>query len=147
MTSGSWAAILAALALAISAAALSLTWRSTRASVQSAAASAQAAKAAERAASAAEAQTEIQEKIRVAAARPYIWVDVREDDGQGMLLDLVIGNSGPSVATNVRALIDPPLPTHPQLEEAIKAQQQLAEGISVLHPERRLGGTLGQGFT
>jgi hypothetical protein len=146
MTSGGWAAILAALALAISAMALYFTWRSTRASVQSAAASAQAAKAAERAASAAEAQTEIQEKIRVAAAQPYIWVDVREDDSQGVLLDLVIGNSGPSVATNIRALIDPPLPTHPQLEEAAKAQQQLAEGIGVLPPGAMIRWHLGPGF-
>jgi hypothetical protein len=113
--------------------------------VQSAAASEQAARAAERAA-AAEAQTQIQEKIRVAAAQPYIWVDVRADDSQGMLLDLVIGNSGPSVATNIRALIDPPLPTHPQLEESSKAQQQLADGISVLPPGAMFRWHLGPGF-
>ncbi len=128
MTSGGWAAVTAGAAVLLSLAALIFT-------IRSAVASERAAKAAERAAAAAEAQTEIQRQIQIAAAQPYIWADIREDDSQGVLLDLLIGNSGPTVATNVRARIDPPLPTHRQLEEGAKAQQQLAgQGISALPP-------------
>jgi hypothetical protein len=127
MNSGDWAAIGAVVAGLVAAVALIF-------SIRSAIAAERAAKSAERAAIAAEAQAEIQRQIRVAATQPYIWVDVREDDGQGVLLDLIMGNSGPTVATNVQVRIDPPLPTHPQLEEAAKALRQLEEGVSSLPP-------------
>lgn len=140
MTSGGWAAVMAGAAVLISLAALIFTIRSAVASERS-------ARAAERAAAAAEAQTEIQRQIQIAAAQPYIWADVREDDNQGVLLDLLIGNSGPTVANNVRLRIDPPLPTHRQLEETTKAQQRLAEqGISSLPPGAVIRWHLGPGF-
>ena len=115
MTSGHWAAIGAVGAVVIAAVALIFSIRS--------------AIAADRAAKAAEAQTEIQRQIQVAAAQPYVWADVREDDSRGVILDLVVGYSGPSVATNVRALIEPAFPAVLQLEEGVLAQQQLTEGI------------------
>lgn len=120
MNSGDWAAMGAVVAGLVAVIALIFSIRSTIASER-------AAKSAERAAKAAEAQAEIQLQIQIATAQPYVWVDVREDDSQGTLLDLVIGNSGPTVATNIRARIDPPLPTHPQIDEGIKAQEQLVE--------------------
>jgi hypothetical protein len=65
----------------------------------------------------------------------------------GRLLNLVIGNSGPTIATNVRIRVDPPLPTIDQLKErAEAAQARLAEGISSLPPGRILSWPLGQGF-
>jgi hypothetical protein len=140
MNSGDWAAIGAVGAGLVAVVALIFSIRSTIASER-------AAKSAERAAIAAEAQAEIQRQIQIAAAQPYIWVDVREDDGQGVLIDLIIGNSGPTVATNVRARIDPPLPTHPQLEEGAEAQQQLEEGISSLPPGAMIRWHLGPGFS
>jgi len=140
MNSGDWAAIGAVVAGLVAVVALIFSIRSTIASER-------AAKSAERAAIAAEAQTEIQRQIQVATAQPYIWVDVREDESQGMLLDLVIGNSGSTVATNIRARIDPPLPAHPQLEEGVKAQEQLAEGISSLPPAAMIRWHLGPGFS
>ena len=140
MNSGDWAAVGAVVAGLVAVAALIFSIRSTIASER-------AARSAERAAIAAEAQTEIQRQIQIAATQPYIWVDVREDDGQGVLLDLIIGNSGPTVATNVRARIDPPLPTHPQLEEAAKGLRQLADGISSLPPGAMIRWHMGPGFS
>lgn len=139
MNSGDWAAVGAVGAVVVAAIALVFSVRSTIASER-------AARSAERAAKATESQAESQRQIQVAAAQPYVWMDVREDEAQGVLLDLVIGNSGPSVATNVRARIDPPLPTHPQLEESAEAQRQLSEGISSLPPGAMIRWHLGPGF-
>jgi hypothetical protein len=105
------------------------------------------ARAAERAAGAAEEQSQIQRQLRVDAAQPYVWVDVRPDEVTSVILNLVIGNSGPTVATNVRVLIDPPLPTIEQLRDrAQTAQELLADGIKSLPPGRTLVWPLGQGF-
>jgi hypothetical protein len=95
-----WVAVAAAL---IAAAALYFNWRSTR--------------AAGRAARAAEEQTKVQQQLRIDAAQPYVWVDVRPDDATATLLNLVIGNSGPTVAVNVRVRVDPPLPAIDQVKE------------------------------
>jgi len=138
MNSGDWAAIGAVVAGVIAAVALYFSIRSTRASER-------AASSADRAAKAAEDQAEIQRKIQVATSQPYIWLDVREDDSQGVLLDLVIGNSGPTVATNVRVRIDPPFPVQPQIEESAIAQQQLADGIRSLAPGAMIRWHLGVG--
>ena len=106
------------------------------------------ARAAERAAKAAEEQTAIQDQLRKDAAQPYVWVDVRPDEVTSVLLNLVIGNSGPTVATNVRVSIDPPLPAIDQLKDrAQTAQDLLAHGIKSLPPGRTLVWPLGQGFS
>ena len=103
--------------------------------------------AAARAARAAEEQTKIQQQLRVDAAQPYVWVDVRPDDVTGRLLNLVIGNSGPTIATNVRIKVDPPLPAIDQLKErAEAAQARLADGIKSVAPGRIFAWPLGQGF-
>ena len=108
---------------------------------------AQSSRAALRAAWASEEQTKIQRQLRIDAAQPYVWVDVRPDDVTGRLLNLVIGNSGPTNATNVRIKVEPPLPAiDPLKERAEAAQAQLAEGISSLPPGRILSWPLGQGF-
>ena len=105
------------------------------------------ARAAERAAGAAEEQSEIQRQLRIDAAQPYVWVDVRPDDVTSVILNLVIGNSGPTVATNVRVMIDPPLPAIEQLQDrAQTAQELLADGIKSLPPGRTLVWPLGRGF-
>jgi hypothetical protein len=77
----------------------------------------------------------------------YVWVDVRPDEVTSVILNLVIGNSGPTVATNVRVMIDPPLPAIEQLEDSAQtAQDLLAGGIKSLPPGRTLVWPLGQGF-
>lgn len=88
-----WIAVFAAL---IALAALYFNWRST--------------KEASRAASAAEEQTKIQRQLRIDAAHPHVWADIRQDDAIGTLLNLVVGNSGPTVAEKVRVKVDPALP-------------------------------------
>lgn len=123
MDAGTWIAIAAA---AVALAALYYTARATRAG---------------------EEQTGIQRQLRIDAAQPYVWADVRPDDATGVLLNLVVGNSGPTVATRVRVAIDPPLPFIGELRgRAEPAQRRLAEGISSLPPGRSLTWPLGQGF-
>ncbi|MCA1707621.1 MAG: hypothetical protein LC808_31865, partial [Actinobacteria bacterium] len=118
-----WVALPAVL---ISAAALYFTGRATRAASE---------------------QTKIQRQLRIDAAQPYVWVDLRADDATGTLVNLVIGNSGPTVATNVRITIDPPLVAIDELKSRTDtAQAQLAEGIRSLAPGRVLTWPLGQGF-
>lgn len=107
----------------------------------------QSAHAADRAARAADEQTKIQRQLRIDAAQPYVWADVRPDEATGTLLNLVIGNSGPTVATNVRVRINPPLPAIDQLKERAEAAQAwLADSIRSLAPGRTLAWPLGQGF-
>ncbi|MDT3440979.1 hypothetical protein [Pseudofrankia sp. BMG5.37] len=106
-----------------------------------------ATRAATRAARAAEEQTEIQRQLRIDAAQPYVWVDVRPDETVGTLLNLIVGNSGPTVALNVTVAVDPPLASIDQMRDrAHAAQVRLAEGISSLAPGRSLTWPLGQGF-
>lgn len=106
------------------------------------------ARAAERAAGAAEEQSQIQRQLRVDAAQPYVWVDVRPDEMTGVILNLVVGNSGPTVATDVHVFIDPPLRAIEQLRDRVQtAQELLADGIKSLPPGRTLVWPLGQGFS
>lgn len=137
MNAGTWTAIVA---LLIALAALLYSRRTASAADRS-------ASAADRSASAAEEQTGIQRQIRIGSAQPYVWADLRQDEQSGVMLNLVVGNSGPTVATNVRVKIDPPLPTIEQLKESAAAQQRLAEGISSIPPGRTLRWALGPGFT
>jgi hypothetical protein len=93
-------------------------------------------------------QTRIQERLRKAAAAPYVWADVRLDQEEsGVMLALIVGNSGPTVATNVKVLISPSLPNIEQLGGAVEAQRRLAEGIPSLPPGRTLYWDLGPAFT
>jgi hypothetical protein len=130
VNAANWVAIAAAL---IALAALYLNGVSTR--------------AATRAARAAEEQTKIQRQIRIDAAQPYVWADLRPDDASGFIFNLVVGNSGPTIATDVHVTIDPSLPAIEQMkEDADSAQELLASGISSLPPRRTFTWALGQSF-
>ena len=61
-----------------------------------------AAVAAEEQARAVEDQTQLQRDLAKVAAEPRLWVDIRGDDGRGQALVLLLGNSGPSLARNVK---------------------------------------------
>src|SRR3954467_1580735 len=100
-----------------------------------------------RAANAAREQTAIQRQLRIDAAQPYVWVDIRPDDEHGQLLLIVVGNSGPTVATNVRVVFDPPVTVPPEVyERGNKAHAVLARGIASLPPGRQLKWPIGTGF-
>lgn len=99
-----------------------------------------AMRAAARSADIAEEQTRAQQQ-------PYVWADLRLDDAVGTLINLVIGNSGPTVATNVRVAVKPSLPAIASLRSrAEAAQKQLADGVSSLPPGRSMSWSLGQSF-
>jgi len=66
VNAGTWVAIAAAL---IAAVAVYFNFQSTR--------------AANRAARAADEQTKIQQQLRIEAAQPYVWADVRGDEATG----------------------------------------------------------------
>lgn len=88
-------------------------------------------------------QTRIQRQLRIDAAQPYVWVGIRPSDEHGQLLMLYVGNSGPTVATDVRVTFDPPLqfPIKPSRHE--EAAAQLARGIRSLPPGRTMQWHLG----
>jgi hypothetical protein len=74
------------------------------------------------------------------AAQPMLWVDIRGDDGRGEALMLLLGNSGPSIARNVRVTFDPA----PPVTEAMKPILAiLKQGIASLPPGRTMQWVLG----
>ncbi|CAM4192854.1 hypothetical protein [Nocardiopsis rhodophaea] len=98
-----------------------------------------------RVANAAKAQTEIQRELRKDAAQPYVWVDVRPDEAQGTLLNLVLGNSGPTFAPNVRATIEPELP-YEESSCGADGLRRLGDSIATLGPGHKLIWSIGRGF-
>lgn len=105
-----------------------------------------ALKPAKRAARAAEDQTEIQRDLMYQAAQPYVWADIQPDNQQGTMLHLVVGNAGPTMARNVRVVINPPFPGLPdEPEQSAVAQKRVREGILSLAPKRIVRWSLGPG--
>ncbi|MFE1396793.1 hypothetical protein ACFW53_02500 [Nocardiopsis dassonvillei] len=99
-----------------------------------------------RASNAAKAQTQLQREIAEEAAQPYVWVEVRPEESQGGILQLVVGNSGPTFARNIRATIEPPLPKGATFSGAREAaHRRLREGIRALGPGRQLAWDIGKG--
>jgi hypothetical protein len=91
-----------------------------------------------RAANAAKAQTELQIELAKQATQPRVWVDVRGNEVDGQMVELVVGNSGPTVATNVSATFDPPLPYSASLRHGEAGPQSLRDGLRSLPPGREL---------
>lgn len=100
---------------------------------------------AQRAAKAAEEQTEVQRGLMHQAAQPYVWADIQPDDRRDTLLSLVLGNAGPTVARNVRVVVEPHIPAEPNAAEKITVvQRRLREGILSLAPGRTIRWHLGR---
>lgn len=100
-----------------------------------------------RAANAARAQTQLQRELAEAQAQPYVWADIQPDMKQGTLLQIVVANSGPTIARNVNVVIDPPLQPEAQFPGRVEAaQRRLAAGIRSLAPGRRIEWSAGRGF-
>lgn len=69
-----------------------------------------------------------------------LWVDIRGDDGQGQALALLLGNSGPSIARNVRVTLDPAPPSTLDIKPILEI---LRQGIASLPPGRTMQWALG----
>ncbi len=103
------------------------------------------AKSAQRSVDIAQAQLELTLDAQRAALNPYIWADLRARDDAGVLT-LQIGNSGPTVACDIKVAFDPPLPTWAPEEERqdIAALEQLCKaGLGSLAPGRTFMWNLG----
>lgn len=135
------------IALAISACALPFTaWAAKTAAKQARAAAEQTQIQREQVAAARE-QTQLQRELSREAAQPYVWADIQPDMQQGTTMQVVVGNSGPTVASNVRITFDPPLPASEGKEETVlKVQRMLSEGMKSLAPGRIIRWSLGPGF-
>jgi hypothetical protein len=88
-------------------------------------------------------QTELQQEIAEASSAPYIWADVRLQSRNAWNLEFVIGNSGPTVASNVRVTIDPPLPSDHEGIYVDAMHRRISDGLSSLAPGRTLHWTIG----
>jgi hypothetical protein len=84
-------------------------------------------------------QTKQQKQATKDAAQPMLWVDIR-DDGQGLALVLLLGNSGPSIARNVKVGFDP---APPATLDIMPILEILKQGIASLPPGRTMKWALG----
>lgn len=105
------------------------------------------AAASERAAETAEEQTTIQRALSRRSAEPALYVDLRPDPRAGRILRLVVGNSGPTVATKVRVTFDPPMAETKMKSDSIHlGEEVLRAGLASLPPGREvnwIGGAVG----
>ena len=85
-------------------------------------------------------QTTQQRQAAKDAAQPMVWVDLRGADGQDQVLVLLLGNSGPSIARNVKVVFDPAPPATLDIKSILEI---LKKGISSLPPGRTMKWALG----
>jgi hypothetical protein len=93
-----------------------------------------------RSAKASREQTKQQKQAAKDAAQPMVWVDIRGDDGQGQALVLLLGNSGPSIACNVKVTFDPAPPSTLDIKPILEI---LKQGIASVPPGRTMQWVLG----
>ena len=85
-------------------------------------------------------QTRQQKQAAKDATQPMLWVDIRGDDGQGQALVLLLGNSGPSIARNVKVVFDPAPPATLDIKPILEI---LKQGIASVPPGRTMQWALG----
>lgn len=103
------------------------------------------AESAQRSVDIAQAQLELTLDAQRAALSPYVWADLRARD-DASTLTLQIGNSGPTVARDIKVAFDPPLPAWSPEEERqdFAALEQLCKaGLGSLAPGRTFMWDLG----
>src|SRR5215218_5393472 len=93
-----------------------------------------------RSAKASREQTKQQKQAAKDAAQPMVWVDIRGHDGPGQALVLLLGNSGASIARNVKVILDPAPPATLEIKPILEI---LRQGIASLPPGRPVQWTLG----
>ncbi|WBL19209.1 hypothetical protein [Citricoccus sp. NR2] len=98
------------------------------------------------AALAAKQQVEQQRLDYESAQQPYVWADIRPSSIDGQMLQLVVGNSGPTVASNVIIRINP-WPDHVERHHQllIEALERFNKGHASIAPGRELRWNLGVG--
>jgi hypothetical protein len=92
-----------------------------------------------RSAKASREQTKQQKQAAMDASQPTVWVDIR-GDGQDQALLLLLGNSGPSIAHNVKVTFDPAPPSTLDIKPILEI---LKQGIASLAPGRTMQWALG----
>src|SRR5512132_1318081 len=95
---------------------------------------------ARRSANASREQTKQQKQAAKDAAQPMLWVDIRGDEGQGQSAVLLLGNSGPSIARNVKVTFAPAPPSTLDIKPILEI---LKQGIASLPPGRTMQWALG----
>jgi hypothetical protein len=95
-----------------------------------------------RSAKASREQTKQQKQAAKDAAQPILWVDIRGDDVQGHALVLLLGNSGPSVARNVKVVFDTAPPATLDIKPILEI---LRENIASVPAGRTMQWTFGCG--
>ncbi|KUM31879.1 hypothetical protein AQ436_01830 [Arthrobacter sp. EpRS66] len=89
-------------------------------------------------------QTEVQENLYRDQQQPYVWLDFRLDPVSYWLVDLVMKNEGPTVATNVRLEIDPPIKRSQKLQKwTLEDLPGFKDGFASFPPGRELRWSLG----
>lgn len=91
-------------------------------------------------------QLESSVRAHIDTLQPYVWADIRpREDGSGMMV-FVLGNSGPTVATDVRVAFHPALdhivPPR-EVADAHRIQELLESGVKSLAPGRVFTWSLG----
>lgn len=86
-------------------------------------------------------QTRQQQQAARDSGQPMLWVDIRGDDGQGQRLVLLLGNSGPSIARNVKVILDPEPPSKVDIKPILEI---LKQGIASVPPGRTMKWALGE---
>lgn len=84
-----------------------------------------------------------QRRIAHASTQPYVWADVRAREDAGQLLMFVLGNSGPTVATNVVVKVEPWLPLKYRNLDVHPMHEVLEQGLASLPPGRTIQWSLG----
>lgn len=87
---------------------------------------------------------EAERQIAHQAQQPYVWADLRPRDDAGQLMMFVIGNSGPTVATDVVVDVQPRLPRKIFDDDIHPMHDVLAEGVSSLPPGRTISWPVGR---
>lgn len=108
------------IALVISAFALPFTAWAARAAAKQAKAARDQTEIQREQVLAAREQTQLQLELARERLQPYVWADIQPDMQQGTLVYVMVGNSGPTVARNVKVTFDPPLPADQRHADTVK---------------------------
>lgn len=85
-------------------------------------------------------QAALQKRALEDAAQPYVWMDIRPDDRDASFFHMILKNEGPTIAENVRVVVDPPLPASWRPTGVVGPTEQ---AFAALPPGRRMIWNLG----
>lgn len=90
-------------------------------------------------------QQTVDAQLQVAqqSVQPYVWADLRARDDAGQMLIFIIGNSGPTVATNVVIDVQPSLPQKTRGKDVHPMHEVLSAGLASLPPGRTISWHVG----